>query len=87
MKVCLSLRMLAISWDVAVVGFSDCFFTGEYMWLDLTNPASMHNYKYLEILILIIWSILTQKASRCLHEICHDSIAIYNLSIHQVVGE
>ena len=56
----------------------------DWIW---ENPASTHNYKYLEILNLIIWSIITQEGSRCLHEICHDSIAIYNLSTHQLLGE
>ena len=30
----------------------------DYIW---ENPTFTHNYKYLEILILIIWSIITQK--------------------------
>ena len=33
----------------------------DHMWLDL---ASTHNYKYLEILILIIWSILSQEGKQ-----------------------
>ena len=30
---------------------------------------------------------MIRKGSRCLHEVCHDSIAIYNLPIHQLLGE
>ena len=56
------------------------------MGLDWENPASMHNYKYLELPILIIWSIVTRKENRYLHEICHDSISIYNVSIHQLLS-
>ena len=48
----------------------------------------MYNYKYLEILILIILNIVTREgkqSNRCLHEICHDSIiAVYNLSNGQL---
>ena len=62
MKVFLSLRMRSVSRDVVVVGFSDCFFTGEYTYVtgfEKTQlPYTIINYKYLEILILIIWSIL-----------------------------
>ena len=53
----------------------------DWVW---ENPAFAHNYEYLEIPNSIIWS---RKGSRCLHEICHDSIAIYNLSTHQLLGE
>ena len=51
----------------------------DWIW---ENSASMHSYEYLETLIEIIWSIITWEGKRCLHEICHDSIAIYDLSIH-----
>ena len=33
-----------------------------YVWLDLRKPISMHKYKYLKIVISIIWSI---KENRC----------------------
>ena len=46
------------------------------MWLDLQegvicdwiweNPASMHNYKYIEIPILIIWGVITQEGKQML---------------------
>ena len=46
----------------------------------------MHNYKYLEKLILIIWSNVTQRGKQMLGYIfCHDSIAIYSLSICQLL--
>ena len=35
----------------------------DWIW---ENLASMHNYKYLEILILIIWSIITQEGKQML---------------------
>ena len=47
----------------------------------------MPNYKYLEILILIIQSIvaiLRRKTDRCFHR--DDFIAKYNLSIHQLLN-
>ena len=59
-------------------------FKCDWIW---ENPASTHNYKYLEIPILIIWSIATWEGNRYLHKICHDSIAIYNLSIQQLLSE
>ena len=35
----------------------------DWIW---ENPASMHNYKYLEIPNLIIWSIITQEEKQML---------------------
>ena len=34
---------------------------GDYLWPDLKNPPSTHNYRYLEIPILIIWSVEKEK--------------------------
>ena len=42
-KVCLSLRMHSVSQDVAVVlGFSDCFFIGEYTVLNVKKCLEIH---------------------------------------------
>ena len=57
------------------------------MWLDLRKPGF---HTHLEIPILIIWGISYnsgREADACMHEICHDSIDINNLSIHQLLGE
>ena len=73
---------------MAILGlyyFNSCLiFMCDWIW---DNPPSTHNnyYKYLEM-ILIIWSIITREGKLIL-EICQDSIAIYNLSIHQLLGE
>ena len=40
----------------------------------------MHDHKYLEIPIVIIWSVVSQE-EKSLHKICHDSIASYLYSI------
>ena len=37
-----------------------------YLWLDLKNPVSTHNHKYLEIPILIIWNILAWEGKQML---------------------
>ena len=42
----------------------------------------MHNCKYLKVPILYLG-----KENRYFHEICHSSIIIYNLSIHQLLSE
>ena len=52
------------------------------MQLDLRKPGF---YAHLELPILIIKSKL-EKENQCLHEISHNSIAIYNLSIHQLLS-
>ena len=46
-----------------------------------TNPASAHNYIYLEIIIRSIVS------NRYLHVIHHYSIAIHSLSTHQLLNQ
>ena len=58
----------------------------DWIW---EKPPSTHNYKYLEIPILVIWSSITRegKYCRCLNEVSQDSIAIYDLSIHQLLAE
>ena len=45
----------------------------------------MHNYKYLQIPILIILSVVTWEGHRYLLKIWHYSLAIYNLSHHQLL--
>ena len=55
------------------------------------KPASMHNYKYLETVILIIWSIVTmytylRKENIYLHAICHNSVVIPNLTMYQLLN-
>ena len=48
---------------------------------------STHNYKYLGILIIIILKVLYhEKENRCLREIRHNSIAIYTLSMYQLLN-
>ena len=51
-----------------------------------TMYTSVHT-QHLEIPVLNHASYGDRKGSRCLHEICHDSIAVYNLSTHQLLGE
>ena len=48
------------------------------MWLDFLT----HNYKYLEILILMFKVLYLGKENKCLYAICHNSIAIHSLSMH-----
>ena len=40
-----------------------CTYTCDWIW---ENPVSSHNYKYLEILILIIWNIITWEGKQML---------------------
>ena len=55
------------------------------MWLDL-RKATFHaqsQIQYLEMPILIIWSVVSLEGKQmCLHEIRHDSIAIYSVSTY-----
>ena len=63
-----------------------CIPQNDYMRLYL-RKATFHVQLWIfsctlfEVLYLLIG-----KENRCLHEICHDSIAIYNLSIHQLLS-
>ena len=46
-----------------------------------------HNYKYIEMPIVILFEVLyLVKENRCLHEIYHNSIAIYTLSMHELLN-
>ena len=48
----------------------------------------MYNYKSLEtpILIKLFEVLYLEKENRCLHEIRHNSIAIYTLPMHQLLN-
>ena len=50
-----------------------------------SHAPSTHNYKSLEISIFEV--LYLEKENRCLHEIRHDSIAIYTLPMHQLLNE
>ena len=58
----------------------------DWIW---ENPTSMHDYKYLEILILIILSIdciLRRKTDAYMHFTTILYVAIHSLSIHQLLN-
>ena len=59
------------------------FFICDWIW---EKPPLTHNYKSLEIPILITWSVYPEKENKCLHEVGHDSIAIYTLPMHQLLN-
>ena len=46
----------------------------------------MHNYKYLEILILLTLSIVSQEKNTFLHAIHHDSIPFHILSMYHLLN-
>ena len=84
------------SYRLMVKSVSWCCVRGRWLFSNLVTYVngfekiqlnSMHNYQYLEITILLLEVLQLRKGNRCLHEVYHDSIAIYNLYIHQLAIE
>ena len=62
-----------------------CYQICDLIW---ENLPFMHGNKYLEIPILIIWSIVTQEGKQIFScNLPRFSTAAYNLSIHQLLSE